>query len=88
MDPQNIAVVYVRVFCLCSLLGVLWFQSSIQDFNPFLIYFCILFEKMFSSSYFTRSWPAPLFEEIVFSPFCVLACFVVEELTAGAQLYF
>ena len=42
-------------------------------------------------SFFTGSYPvfpAPLIEETVFSPSCVLASFVVDQLTIGAWVYF
>ena len=42
-------------------------------------------------SFFTGSFPvfpAPLIEETVFSPSCVLASFVVDQLTIGAWVYF
>ena len=45
-DSKNITSIWVKVFCLCFLLGVLWFPV-LKVFNPFWVYFCIWCEKIF-----------------------------------------
>ena len=48
-------------------------------------------ERMFSFHSFPCScpvFPAPLIKDTVFSPLCILACFVVDQLTIGVRVYF
>ena len=46
-----------RMFCLWSLLGVLWYRAYVQVFKPFWVYFCIwcggVFKLTVLSTYFT-----------------------------------
>ena len=75
-------MIYVRMFCLCSLLGVLWYHV----FKPFWVYFFVWCEGMFPLHWFPCKCPTlqtSLGEETVFSPLYTLASSVEDYLTVG-----
>ena len=72
-----------RNYCVCSLLGLLWFQvshlMSFKVLNPFWIYFYIWCKKVVQFCSFACScpvFPAPFAEKTIFSPSHILSCFV------------
>ena len=63
---------------LCEFYSI---RSYIPVFNPFWLYFCIWYEKMFwfnSFIYNCSVFPTPLIEETVFFPLYILPSFVIE----------
>ena len=69
------------MFCLYSLLGVLWFQIVNSGLNPLWVYFWIWSEENVLISFFCCNcpvFPAPLIEETVFSPLHILASFITD----------
>ena len=48
-DPKRYAAIYVRVFCLCFPKESYSVRSYIyiEVFNPFLVYFCVWYWRMF-----------------------------------------
>ena len=67
------------------------FQSYIQVFTPFWVYFCVWCQRMFLLHSFTCScpvFPELLIEETFFSPLHILASFVIDELIISAWVYF
>ena len=48
-DPKRYVAIYVRVLCLCfpKESYTVWSYIYIQVFNPFLVYFCVWYQRMF-----------------------------------------
>ena len=58
LSSENIGMIYVRMFCLCSLRAVLCCHVLFLNFKPFWVYFCVWGVGVFKLHWFTCTYPA------------------------------
>ena len=83
---EDLAGIYVRVFCICFSLGVLVSGLTYRSLIILSLFVCMVLESgLFSFFYrWLTNFPARLVKEIVFSPLYIFATFVKDKVSLGA----